>query len=150
MSKEPNLIKEVKWDYSYTLDTIPQQGKEHNKLYLFYDNLRGGKLTTTQCRDCAKTSWPPRTVCSECLSGNLEWVNLPDTGKILYFTVQVSGAPPGYELPLIFAAIELTPEIRFIGRIIEADPEQLKVGQTVKVKAIPVPGGRVLPAFVPV
>ncbi|MHB1167588.1 MAG: Zn-ribbon domain-containing OB-fold protein [Carboxydocellales bacterium] len=143
------MIKQVTWDYSYTMDTIPQQSKEHNKLYLFYENLKAGKLTTIKCRDCGDISWPPRTVCPNCISDQLEWVKLPDTGKILYYTVQVSGAPPGYELPLIFAAIELTPEIRFIGRIIETDAEQLAVGQTVRVKAVSVPGDRVLPAFVP-
>lgn len=141
------MIEAVPWEYLYTMDPIPQQGPEHNRVYPFFENLRAGKLTTTRCRQCGARAWPPRTVCPACLSAELEWVELPKRGRLAAVTVQTSGAPPGFPLPMIFAAVELAPDIRFIGRILADEPEEVRPGVTVELAVQEVPGGRVLPAF---
>lgn len=144
------MIQEVERSYSFTLDPLPQQAVEFNKVHAFYDHLREGRLTTTTCTSCGTTAWPPRSVCPSCLSDDLDWVDLPATGRIVAFTVQEAGAPPGFALPMVFALLEFTSEIRFIGRIVTDAVPSLRVGQEVALDVVEVPRGRVLPAFKPI
>lgn len=132
--------------YVYTLDPFPQQGREQTKLYKFYDNLREGRLTTTQCKACGNVPWPPRTICPICVSDDLEWVDLPTEGTVYAFTVQWSGIPLGYKAPMIFAMVEFG-DVRLLAGVVDSDPEKMKTGSTVKLVVKDVPNGRVLPFF---
>ena len=98
----------------YICDPVPQQTEEQNKVYLFYEHLREGRLTTTKCKDCGHITWPPKIVCNECISDNLDWIDFPPTGKIYAFTVQVGGVPPGFEAPLVYALIDFDNGVRII------------------------------------
>lgn len=124
--------------YAVTMDLYPLQSKEFNRIYPFYDHLREGRFTTTRCRDCGKRSFPPRVICPECLSENLEWVDLPTTGKVLVVTEEVVGVPLGFENPLIHALIQLDDELRMFVRIINCGPGELKEGDTVKLVVFPI------------
>jgi uncharacterized OB-fold protein len=135
--------------YFVTTDVFPPEGKEQNKLYPFYEFLRKGRLTTTQCQNCGEISWPPRTICPKCLSNQLNWVDLPKKGKIRFFTVQLAGVPPGFEPPLIIALIDFEKNFSFMSRIVKADPEKLKVGDEVELEILHVKGDRVIHAFKP-
>jgi hypothetical protein len=132
--------------YYYTLDPFPQETEYQNRIYKFYDFLKEGRLTSTKCKDCGFVPWPPRVVCPKCMSDNLEWIELPEEGEIYAFTVQESGVPMGFKAPLIFAMIKIG-EVRFLSRIVDANPEEVKVGGRVKLKVLEVPNDRVLPAF---
>ena len=132
--------------YYYVLDPFPQETEYQNRIYKFYDFLKEGKLTATKCKDCGYTPWPPRVVCPKCMSDNLEWVDLPEKGEIYAFTVQESGVPMGFEAPLIFAMVKIG-DVRFLSRIVDAKPEDVKVGGKVKLKVLNVPNDRVIPAF---
>jgi len=141
------MIKKPVWEYLNTYDLIPQQTKETNKLYQYYDNLKAGKLTTTKCDDCGLAIWPPRTVCPKCMSDKLSWVEAPEEGEILLVTVQENGVLPGFKAPLIFAVIRFG-DIRITGKIIDvADPASVAPGQKVCLKVEEQYDGRVLPAF---
>lgn len=144
------MIEDVHFDYVYILDPIPQQSPEHNKLYPFFDHLREERLTTTHCPHCAQDFWPPRTVCPVCHSDFLEWVDLPLIGKVREFSVQESGAAPGFSLPLIIARVTLTDQISFVARIIEIDPAEMVEGMQVQLVVVPATRNRVLWAFKPV
>jgi len=133
--------------YIYTIDPYPQESKEHNKLYLFYDYLKEGRLTTTQCKKCGHLPWPPRTVCPECMSDELEWVDLPTEGTVTNFSVQLAGVPLGFNPPLVFAIVDLGKGVKFLSRLVDAKPEEVKIGSKVKLEVEKVPGDRVLPAF---
>lgn len=143
------MIDDVQFDYLYILDPVPQQSPEHNKLYPFFDYLREERLTTTHCPDCDRDFWPPRTVCPICHSDYLEWVDLPLVGTVQEFSVQVSGAAPGFNLPLIIARVRLTDQINFVAQIIEIDPAEMAEGMQVQLAVVPAPRNRVLWAFKP-
>lgn len=136
--------------YIATMDLFPQQDKEHNKVYPFYDHLRDGRLTTTKCRACGALKWPPRTVCPECMSDDLEWVDLGQGGKVEIFTVEEVGIPMGFEKPLIHALVVLdNSPLTIFARIVDASPEQVKEGMRVKLKVMKIPRDRVTFAFKP-
>jgi hypothetical protein len=133
--------------YYYTLDPYPLESQEFNKLYKFYDNLRDGRLTTTLCRSCGHKPWPPRTVCPECLSDDLEWVDLPTRGRIYTWSLQEHGLPLGFTGPIIFVLVDLEDGTRVFSRLLDASPEEVHVGDTVELAVMSVPGNRVLHSF---
>ena len=38
--------------YMVTMDLFPQQSKEFNQIYKFYEYLKEGRFTTTKCKEC--------------------------------------------------------------------------------------------------
>ncbi len=125
--------------YPSTMDLYPLMSKEFNRVHQFYENLRENRFTTTKCKKCGTTPFPPRVVCPKCNSDDLEWVDLPTKGKVLRFTEEVAGVPLGFDAPLIHALIELEDGRKFICRIANCKEGELKEGATVRFVAFEVP-----------
>jgi uncharacterized OB-fold protein len=128
----------------FICDPVPQQTPDQNRIYPFYDHLRENRLTSTRCKDCGHITWPPKIVCTECMSDQMEWEDFPPTGRIYAFTVQVGGVPPGFEAPLVYALIDFDNGLRIISPLIETDPEEVHVGDEVTLKVVNAPRDRVL------
>ncbi|MDY6862754.1 MAG: Zn-ribbon domain-containing OB-fold protein [Thermodesulfobacteriota bacterium] len=139
--------KKKKESYIYTVDPFPQETEDQNRLYKFFDYLKEGKFTTTKCKDCGYLPWPPRIICPECLSENLEFVDMPKTGKVFTFTVQYGGVPMGFTPPTIFAGVEFDNGMRLVVAVIDTKPEEIKIGVEVELKTMQVSRDRVLPTF---
>jgi uncharacterized OB-fold protein len=128
--------------YSPTLDMWPIEAKEFNRIYKFYENLREGKFTTTKCKKCGRVSYPPRVICPDCYSDELEWVELPKRGKVLVVVEKWGGVPICYEPPLIDAWIDLgknSPVKHILSRMVNCPPETLKEGDEVQLAVFDVP-----------
>jgi uncharacterized OB-fold protein len=128
--------------YPVTMDLWPLEAKEFNKIYEFYDNLKAGRFTTTKCKKCGHVAYPPRIICPECYSEELEYIDLPKKGKVIVFTEQLRGVPLGFEAPLIHAWIDLgvdSPVKRILSRIINCPAGQLKEGDEVQFSVFNVP-----------
>jgi uncharacterized OB-fold protein len=128
----------------YICDPVPQETPDQNRIYPFYDHLKEGRLTTTQCSPCGHIAWPPRIVCPECMSDDLKWVDFPPTGKIYAFTIQTGGVPPGFQAPLVYALIDFDNDVRIISPLIETNPDDVAVGDEVVLKVVDAPRDRVL------
>jgi uncharacterized OB-fold protein len=128
--------------YPITMDLWPMEAREFNKIYEFYDNLKAGRFTTTKCKKCGHVAYPPRIICPECYSEELEYIDLPKRGKVIVFTEQLRGVPLGFEAPLIHAWIDLganSPVKRILSRIINCPAGQLKEGGEVQFVVFDVP-----------
>ncbi|MCS7281593.1 MAG: Zn-ribbon domain-containing OB-fold protein [Desulfobacterota bacterium] len=127
--------------YPVTMDMWPVQAKEFNRIWQFYENLKQGRFTTTKCKDCGKVVYPPRVICPECYSEQLEYVDLPKRGKVIVFSEEVRGVPLGFEAPLIHAVIDLgvEPVRRLLSRIINCPAGYLKEGDEVQLVVFPIP-----------
>ena len=128
--------------YPVTMDMWPLEAKEFNRIYKFYENLKEGRFTTTRCKACGHVAYPPRVICPECYSEDLEWIDLPTKGKVLTFTEEVKGVPLGFESPLIHAWIDLgegSPIRKILSRVINCPAGKLKEGDEVKLVVFPVP-----------
>jgi len=140
------MSKEIYWS---STDLYPLETEEHNRIFPFYENLKQGRFTTTKCKECGAQPWPPRVVCPECMSDDLEWVDLPTTGILDTFTVEEIGVPMGFENPLIHGLVKLENGPTLFSRIFDAKPEELQEGMTVILKVIPIDRDRVIYAFTP-
>ena len=128
--------------YPVTMDVWPMEAREFNRIYEFYDNLKAGRFTTTKCKKCGHVAYPPRILCPECYSEELEYIDLPKKGKVIVCTEQLRGVPLGFEAPLVHAWIDLganSPVKRILSRIINCPAGQLKEGDGVQFVVFDVP-----------
>jgi len=91
------------------------------------------QLIGSKCKECGKVYFPPRPYCANCGSRNLEEYKLPETGKLLAWTV-VRSPPKEFEeyAPYILGFIELDDGTRIIAQITDVDINNLKKGMRVR------------------
>ncbi len=134
----------------FLLDFLPREGESDSRLARFFARLREGRLSTTRCRRDGLLSWPPRIVCPRCHAADLEWVDLPATGRLYAFSAVLAGAPWGMEpdVPFAVGLVDLDGvPLRLFGRIVGRAWSELAVGDPVAVESYAADGGRVFYRF---
>ena len=127
------------------LDFYPLEEANSTRLSAFYEALARGKFTTTRCRKDSSLLWPPRVVCPTCHTSELEWVDLPETGRLYAFSAILAGAPLGMEadVPFVVGLVDLDGvALRLFGRIVGSTWTECHVGQRVRVEPFALPDGR--------
>ena len=96
-----------------------------------------GKVMASGCKECGTLFLPPRPLCSNCHSTQLEWVELKVKGKLVSFTVIGVGPSTmlneGYDRdhPYCSGVVELEEGPRISTQIIGVDvtkPENIQIG----------------------
>ena len=141
--KRPENIK-----LPYMLDFYPLEDEKSTQISQFFKNLRENRLTTTKCKECGKLLWPPRIVCSDCLSDKLEWVDLGTESELYAFTEMKAGAPLGFvqDVPFCIGMVKIG-GLLISARIDNAKYEDLKIGEKLKLKIVELEDGRVFYRF---
>jgi uncharacterized OB-fold protein len=123
------------------LDFYELQTEETTEIAEFYDNLREGQLTTTECQDCGELHFPPRIVCPECQSDDLAYVDLPHEGELFAFSTVRAGAPMGMEddVPFVIGIVDLG-EITLSAHLDNAEYDDLSIGDPVELKIVEIDG----------
>jgi hypothetical protein len=107
----------------------------------FQQYLSEEKLMGCRCRRCGTGYLPPKPICTNCFSRNLEWVEMPEIGKLAAFTCITVGPPAmtqegfGRKNPYCAGVIELAGGIRVDARIQGVDPkkpEEIRVGMSMR------------------
>jgi len=132
----------------YMLDFYPLEDEKNTRISQFFSNLKEGHLTTTKCKKCGKILWPPRIVCSNCFSDELEWIDLGTEGELYAFTEMRLGAPLGFveDVPFCIGIVKIG-GLSISTRIDNARYEDLKIGQKVRLKVVELDDGRVFYRF---
>lgn len=123
------------------LDFYDLQDPDHTQIHEFYDNLREGDLTTTQCEGCGELHFPPRVVCPACLSDDLAYTGLPHRGTLHSFTEVRGTAAIGMneDVPFVAGVVDLG-EVRLSARIDDAGYDDLSIGDPVGLKIVDIDG----------
>ncbi len=111
----------------------------------FASYLEKGRFMTTRCKTCHAVSFPPRVDCTGCRSSEVEWVEVPEKGRLSAFTV-VSYGPAGFEdmVPYMLGVVEFPMGIKVFGEIDRGIPhEEIEVGMGLRVVPIHLAGERV-------
>jgi uncharacterized OB-fold protein len=100
----------------------------------FYKNMLQGKLLGGKCKKCGKTHVPPRPLCDNCLSKEFEWVEIPQKGKLLTYTV-IHVAPIQFQemAPYAVGIVRLKNGVQILGIIRGIALEQVKIGMALKI-----------------
>jgi len=113
-----------------------------NKFYsLAYNKLLSEhKLMGSRCNKCGHLAVPPKPICHECHSSEMELEEMKGRGKVVAYTVVAVGSPlmveEGYgrEKHYCCGIVELEEGAKICARISGVDtsrPEQIKIGTPV-------------------
>lgn len=93
------------------------------------------RLEATKFKKSGKTYFPPRTI--DPTNGDTEYekVVLPDSGKIVTYTViRVAPGQWGDQSPYALAIAELTDGTRVTAQVTDCDVEKVKIGMEVRIE----------------
>lgn len=105
--------------------------------------LNEGKLMGSKCKKCNALFTPPRPICIECHSSDMEWIERKGDGKLAGFTCITIGpafmAEEGFDRnnPYCVGVVELEGGNRVDARIEGVDaknPETIKAGMPLSLK----------------
>lgn len=114
------------------------------------------KLMGSRCRNCGTLFVPPRAICIECCSSELEWIEMKGKGKLTAYTCIAIGPPfmakEGYDRkhPYVSGVVELEEGVKVVARIEGVDgskPETIKIGTPLKVEFLHRGEGKDLTTF---
>ena len=100
----------------------------------FYKFMQQGKLMAGKCLRCGKIHLPPRPLCDNCFSQEFEWVEAPEKGKLLTYTI-IHIAPTQFQAlaPYAVGIVQLENGLKIPGMIQGAPQDQLKVGMALTI-----------------
>ena len=114
-----------------------------SKVNDFVDYLEDGKVMATRCKDCGLVFFPPRADCYQCLSSNMEWLEISGTGKLISYS-KLEYAPVGFgdDLPYSIAVLDYG-DFKIFGRLAGDVPEDdIEVGMELKTVVNHLPNGQ--------
>ncbi len=93
------------------------------------------RLEAVRFKKSGKTYFPPRQVDPETGDTERETVTLPDTGKIMTYTVIRTPGPQLKDMsPYALAIAELTDGTRLMAQMTDVDVDQVKIGMEVRLE----------------
>lgn len=95
----------------------------------YFSQLEKGQFTIPRCRDCDRLHFFPRMVCPHCGSDTLEWVTPSGQGEV-YATTIVRHKVADYTVCLI----DLDEGPRLMSRVVDVQPEQVRIGMRVQAR----------------
>lgn len=117
----------------------------------FWEATAQHRLVLPRCTTCATFRFPPSPFCHACRAQAVEWVEHDGRGAVYSFTVVRHAVIPQVAdaLPLVAAVVELpgTGGCRLVGSVVDADPEEVRIGAPVAVDWYDVREGTTVPVF---
>jgi len=121
-----------------------------SKTLKFWEGLKQGKVYATKCCKCGKLYFPPSADCPDCLSSNMEWIELSGEAEIETFT-HVVIRPTSFcqHKPYTVAIGKLKDGVKVLAWLTGFKLSQIKVGMKVKLAAKVDAEGNATYEFVP-
>ena len=93
------------------------------------------RLEASKCTVSGKTYFPPRHICPISQSKEFEKAILPDTGKIISYTI-IRVPPSNFadQAPYAVAIVELDDGTRITAQIVDCALEEVTIGKKVKIE----------------
>lgn len=110
----------------------------------FWDATRERRLVVQWCGSCDRGVHYPRLLCPTCRAADLDWRELSGNAVVhAHATHHPRGADPSY----CVALVDLAEGIRMLSNVVDCDPDDVSVGQALRLAWLPLPDGRNLPVF---
>ena len=111
----------------------------------YNEALKGNKLLGLKCKDCGAITVPPKMVCRNCTSHNMEIIQLKGTGKIQTFTtVNVASEGRENEVPYTIVMVELDEGPWIMGNLTGVEPSEATIERLIN-KKVKMEKGEVFP-----
>jgi uncharacterized OB-fold protein len=99
----------------------------------FWEAARDHRLVAQRCRDCGRLRHPPRPMCPECHSIDLEIVELVGTGTVYSYAILHHPQHPAFSYPVVAALVDLDEGIRVVSNLVGVEPRDVRIGMPVRV-----------------
>jgi uncharacterized OB-fold protein len=121
-----------------------------SKTLKFWEGLKQGKVYATKCVQCGKLYFPPAADCPDCLSSQMEWIELSNEAEIETFT-HVVIRPTSFQQnkPYTVAIGRLKEGVKVLAWLTGFKLSEIKVGMKVKLVAKLTQEGNPTYEFVP-
>jgi uncharacterized OB-fold protein len=117
----------------------------------FWDGCAEGVLRLQRCTSCDHLRYPISIVCPRCLSRDACWEDVPGGGEVYSFGVFRHAYNEAWRdrVPYVVALVALDAGPTLISTIVDAAPEDVRVGRRVEVTFERVSDEVVVPNFRP-
>ena len=101
----------------------------------FWEAAKRHQLVVQKCGGCGVHRFPPRELCSLCLSRESSWVPASGRGKVFSFVVMHQAYHPAFadELPYAVVVVELEEGARITSRLVDCPAGEVRIDMPVTV-----------------
>lgn len=117
----------------------------------FWRLCNRGELRFQRCADCSTWRHPPSPLCPACRSSQVRWDLVPDRAELFSYTVVHHAASPALKASVPYnvaiVAFESLGDLRLVSNVIDAAPDELRIGMPLRLIWQRVAAERQLPLF---
>lgn len=117
----------------------------------YWNYCRQKQLRIQRCGACATFRHPPMPLCAACGSGAIEWAPVSGSGTVFSYTVAYHPTHPALKtaVPYNIAVVMLDDagDVRIVSNVVDAAPEEMRIGMPVALVWEPTSDGGQLPRF---
>ncbi len=110
----------------------------------YWQAANEGRLLVKRCGDCRAHHHYPRDICPFCLSANTEWATASGLGTVYSFSTMGQG-----DAAYTLALVTLDEGVTMMSNLVDAGPDDLSIGQRVRVVFKASDNGQAVPMFAP-
>jgi uncharacterized OB-fold protein len=135
-------------------DAVPEKPRptitEENRP--FWDAARAGELRMQRCAGCGHVRNPIQALCPVCLSESFDWALLSGRGEVFARVVYHRAFHPAYrgDVPYNVVIVQLAEGPRMFSNVIDADNDEIRVGDPLEVVFDRIDDDLTVPRFRPV
>lgn len=115
----------------------------------FFTAAKDGRLVVQRCTQCEAYRFPPRELCSGCLSTASTWVEVAGRGEIFSYNVMHQVYHPAFaaEVPYAVVVVKLAEGPKMISNLVDCPVDEIRIGMPVEVVFEPLSDTVTLPKF---
>jgi uncharacterized OB-fold protein len=113
----------------------------------FWAGTAAGELRIQRCGECEALRHPPGPACPRCGATRPEYVVAAGVGEVYSYVVHHHPPVPGRQLPIVIVLVELAEGVRMVGELLEAAPDDIRIGAPVRVDFARIDDELTLPAW---
>ncbi len=92
-----------------------------------------GRLAIQQCCSCTRFHHPPRPMCPDCHSVDLQWTDVAGTGTVYSYALLHHPQHPAFSYPVPAVLVDLDEGVRVLSNLVDIAPGEIRIGLPVEV-----------------
>ena len=143
----PRSVEPVETVAVEPVETFVLRPQTNRDTEFFWEGTRLGELRVQRCGACGERRHPPGPACPRCGALEPTYDVVPGRGTVYSYVVHRHPPVPGKELPILLVLVELDEGVRMVGELLDAEPEDVKIGAPVEVAWVRVDDELTIPAW---
>jgi uncharacterized protein len=101
----------------------------------FFAAAKDHRLVVQRCARCGTLRFPPRELCTSCLSTDVTWAEVSGRGQIFSFNVMHQVYHPAFakDVPYAVVVVKLLEEPKMISNVVDCPVDEIYIGMPVEV-----------------